>query len=567
MVWSLLSAAAPVQVGDYLAWWKAIPVLILLLLWGRLVTWIDKDSQEVLLPRLGLNVGNLIGGVIAFALFFMLPGFAVALIALFVILAIEAGVYLAMRNSKVGLGDLGKQFNDWLASLRGGAKEVKVIQGEVQLIGKGGGLLPAPASDDPVLPAYESIQALLTDPLRRNAERVDLVPVDQTAAVRYVVDGVTYAGTTLERSRAAGAIEYMKSIAGMDINEKRKPQSGSMKVSLDGKKRELQIETRGSKEGEQLHALVDLKKKHQERLEELGLLPDQLEIVQSAVADMQGVVLVAAPRGQGLTTMLYAIIRAHDAFLQHLHTIEADPAADLEGVTQNKLPSGASAAEEVKTVGWVISQEPDVIMISHVLDGKSAIQLSKYAGHEGRRVYVGIRANSTFDALQAWRKLTNDNADAIRNLRMIIAGRVMRRLCAACKAAYSPDPTTLRRLNMDPEKIDKLYQARTQPMRDAKGNPIPCDFCKELYFKGRLGIYEVFVVDDDVRAIVAAGGSLNQLKAAFRKQRGKYLQEAALAQVEAGETSVQEVLRVLKQDDKPSGSGGSGRPVSRQPAR
>jgi general secretion pathway protein E len=137
---------------------------------------------------------------------------------------------------------------------------------------------------------------------------------------------------------------------------------------------------------------------------------------------------------------------------------------------------------------------------------------------------------------------------------MIICGRVMRRLCAACKVGYTPDPQTLRRLNMDPDKVGKLYQARTQPMRDAKGNPIMCDFCKELYFKGRMGVYEIFLIDDDVRAVIEGGGSNNQLKAVFRKQRGKYLQEAALAQVEEGETSVQEVLRVMKADDK--GSGG-----------
>jgi type II secretory ATPase GspE/PulE/Tfp pilus assembly ATPase PilB-like protein len=184
--------------------------------------------------------------------------------------------------------------------------------------------------------------------------------------------------------------------------------------------------------------------------------------------------------------------------------------------------------------------------------------LSKFANGENRRVYVGLRAGSTFDALNVWRKLIGDDHGAVSNLRMIVAGRVLRKLCAACKAGYTPDPGTLRKLNMDPDKVGKLYQARTQPMRDAKGNPVMCDFCKELYFKGRIGVYEMFFVDDDVRAIIEGGGSINQLKAAFRKQRSKYLQEAALAQVEEGETSVQEVLRVMKSgEDKPPGGGRS----------
>jgi len=324
---------------------------------------------------------------------------------------------------------------------------------------------------------------------------------------------------------------------------------------VDGQKRELQVVTAGSTAGEQMRAIVDPKKRHQQKLDELGLTPDQVETVRAVIQEGSGTVLVCSPRQQGLTTMLYAILRTHDAFLQHLHTIESDQAADLEGITQNKLPATPAPGEELKTVGWVISQEPDVIMISNVNDPKTAIQLAKFAGQENRRIYVGLRAKDTFDALAIWRKMIGDDTLAMRNLRMIICGRVMRRLCGACKVGYTPDPQTLRRLNMDPDKVGKLYQARSQPMRDAKGNPIMCDFCKELYFKGRIGVYEIFVIDDDVKAVIEGGGSINQLKAVFRKQRGKYLQEAALAQVEEGETSVQEVLRVMKADDKGSGGG------------
>jgi type II secretory ATPase GspE/PulE/Tfp pilus assembly ATPase PilB-like protein len=290
-------------------------------------------------------------------------------------------------------------------------------------------------------------------------------------------------------------------------------------------------------------------------------MPDeQLDLVKAMIHEGSGVVLVSAPRSHGLTTLLYAIIRAHDAFLEHIHTIESDQATDLEGITQNKLPSTPAPAEEVKSVGWVISQEPDLILLSNVQDPKSAVQLIKFAA-DGKRVYVGIRAGNTFEALAVWRKMIGDDRLAMKELRMIISGRVMRRLCAACKTGYTPDPGTLRKLNMDPEKVGTLYQARTQPMRDAKGNPILCEFCKELYFKGRMGVYEIFLIDEGVREVIEADGSLNQLKSAFRKQRGRYLQEAALAQVEAGETSVQEVLRVMKSEEKAAPS------ATRQPSR
>src|SRR5215208_1626658 len=147
MVQSLLAAST---YGPYVSWWKPIPLIIVILLWGRLVTWIDKDSQETMLPRVPLNIGNLVGAVLGLFLFFFLPGYAIAVLVFVAIIAIEAGVYLGMRNSKIGLGDLSGKFTAWMKSWGSGEKEVKVIQGEVQLINKQGNLMAAPEADDPI---------------------------------------------------------------------------------------------------------------------------------------------------------------------------------------------------------------------------------------------------------------------------------------------------------------------------------------------------------------------------------------------------------------------------------
>jgi type II secretory ATPase GspE/PulE/Tfp pilus assembly ATPase PilB-like protein len=153
------------------------------------------------------------------------------------------------------------------------------------------------------------------------------------------------------------------------------------------------------------------------------------------------------------------------------------------------------------------------------------------------------------EAIAMWRKLVANDKVALSQLKMVVSGRVVRKLCPACKVGYNPDPNQLRKMNMDPGAVTQLFQARTQPMRNDKGEVIPCTFCNELRFSGRVGVFEVLVVDDDVRTALASG-SANQLKAAFRKQKGKYLQEAALEVVERGDTSVQEVLRVLRGPDQ-----------------
>jgi type II secretory ATPase GspE/PulE/Tfp pilus assembly ATPase PilB-like protein len=412
--------------------------------------------------------------------------------------------------------------------------------------------------------------------LIRGAERIDMAPAEGVAQVRYQVDGVPYNGTSIALDASQAGVTYLKKLTGLDLNERRKPQKSKLRVALGATRHELELNTAGSAAGEFLKILIDPKKRHAFRMEDLGFGEDQLAKMQELVREPEGIVLISAPRGQGLTSSLYGIIRAHDAFLTHIHTIERSPEEDLEGITQNPIAANATPDDEFKQVSWVVSQEPDVLVLTLLESPKSAKELIGFAAN-GKRVYVGLRAGNTFQALEQWRKLVGDDALAMKHLRMVISGRVMRRLCNACKVAYSPDPDTVRKLNLDPAKVSTLFMPRKEPMRDQKGNPILCDFCKELRYKGRFGVYEILDVDKDVKQIVSAGGSVNQLKAVFRKQRARFLQEQALVQITEGETSVQEMLRVLRDDgaatppagggSRPAGGEGGGGPrVPRSPA-
>jgi type II secretory ATPase GspE/PulE/Tfp pilus assembly ATPase PilB-like protein len=168
-----------------------------------------------------------------------------------------------------------------------------------------------------------------------------------------------------------------------------------------------------------------------------------------------------------------------------------------------------------------------------------------------------MRAGSVGDAISQWRKLVGDDSLALDPLRMVVNGRTVRRLCQICKVAYTPDPEQLRKLNLDPKRAGTLYQARSGPLRDKKGRPLTCPDCSELMFKGRLGVYEILPVDDEVRQVLSEGGAIAQLRTLFRKRGGRYMQEMALAHVEAGETSVSEVSRVMKAADAAASSSSS----------
>jgi len=539
----LVLPLAQMPAGPYTSVWKALAVVVVLLFWARLLTWIDKDAEAAHLPRQALNMGLFSWGLLAFLIFFLMP-FLLGISALIVLLGLEIGVYLFIRQKKVGLGDLKETFLNFLRGMFKREKVIEAKKGEVQVYNKAGNPLPSPEAEDPGRPAYDAVQLVLTDPLKKNAERIELMPAEGAWGIRYWVDGVSYSGGSVNKNDAAAAVGYFKRAGGLDVNEKRKPQTATIRAAVDKDRHDLRVITAGSAAGEFVRIDVDPKKRQSLKIAELGFSPEQLESLQTSIQENQGLVLVSAPKGQGLTTTLYAILRAHDAFLSQVLTIERGADQDLEGITQNKLSHSATPAEEQQKVAWVTSQEPDVLMVSEVQDPQSAADIVKFS--KEKRAYVGMRAASVLDALTAWRKLVGNDELAMKNLTMVINSRVMRKLCMACKVGYAPDPQTLKKLNMDPDQISKLYQARTEPLRDAKGNPVACEFCKELRFHGRVGVYEILKVDDDVRQIVLSGGSANQLKAVFRKQRSKYLQEQALALVEQGDTSIQEVLRVLR---------------------
>lgn len=550
----LLHVMAAVDAGSYVSPWKALPILLLLLIWARLLTWMDKDAVDAHLPRLVINCGMIAGMIGGLLLFLLLPGYWLALGVFVAAMLSDVGVYLLMRHQRVGLGDLKDQLADFFHSLISRKpREPKAAEGEVQLIAKGGIPVGAPTEDDPIAPKYVAVQKLLTDPLRRRADTIAVMPSDGGASVRYAVDGVTYSGTSMSRDDAANAATYLKELAGLDLSEARKPQTGKIKCRYSGKSHELRVTTAGSTAGESVQILVDPTRQHEFTPDNVGFTPEQVQELGELVGSPNGIVLLSTPKGQGLTGLVYAVVRKHDAFLTHIHTIERDPPSELEGVTQNPLPAKASGTEEAKLTDWVTSQQPDVIAMSSVEDPRSAQSLAAFAA-EGHRVYVGLRASSTFDAIRAWRKLVGDDKSALRDLCYVVNGRLVRKLCMACKVGYTADPETLRKLNMSPDKAGKLFQARTQPLRDPKGNPIVCEFCQDMRFVGRTGVFETFTIDDEIRQVISAGGSENQLKQLFRKQRRKYLQEQALARVEIGETSVQEVLRVLKPESSSSSS-------------
>jgi type II secretory ATPase GspE/PulE/Tfp pilus assembly ATPase PilB-like protein len=544
MVFNLMLAASPIPGGGYVSLVKIVVAMVVLFVWARLLTWADADAIVAHMPRMQMNMINMGGFVVAFAAFFLVPSFWIGLPILLAVAAGEAFYYIQLRDRIVGLNDLRRQWKGYKEGFKGKKKETVVAEVVFTPKATGKPLVP-PDDNSPDRPPFDAAQLALGDPLKKAADQVDIDGRTGAAiTMKYIVDGVAYAGKSVDGASAAQTIEFLKGLAGMDIADRRKPQTGTLKINFNGKKAELKLQTAGSTAGEYMRIQVDAKNRHHFGLEDLGLSPDQLAKVKESIKENTGVVLLTTPKGMGLTSLCYGVLRGHDAFLKHLQTIERDPEEDIEGITQNKLPNNAPAGEEFKQVDWVISQEPDAIFINKIEDPRSAAALIEYARH-GKRVYVALRATSTFDALTQWRKMIGDDNLAVETLAMVVNGRVIRKLCNNCKVPYAPDAPTLKKLGMNPEKVTQLFQARSSPIRDQKGNVVPCEFCHDLRWKGRTGVFELMTVDEEIKQAVMANKPIEPV---FRKQRSKFLQEEALAMVEQGDTSVQEVKRILRPD-------------------
>lgn len=562
---------AEITYGPYITWWKLVPFIFLLLIWARILTWIDKDLKNIpTLSREGINSGMVVAMALGIVGFLWLPGFGIAFGVFAGLMVVGLGTYVGIRSNAVGLADLKDSLIAEFAGMFGRKEKSEaetVATGDFVWTPKVGAPIRAPDEEDPNRLGYDALAIALTEPLTRGAHTVELIS-DKTdqASTRYFVDGVPYEGQKIDKSQLGEGIALIKRCIGLDVDEKRKPQSGKLKMAYAGTKHEVAIRTLGSSSGESIRMEFDVPARYQAKAHEMGFGADQLQYFEDT-RDEGGVVLLAMPKGQGLTALEYAMLRNHDAFTSHIITIERDAPVDIEGITQEKLAGNAAPADEFKQVSWVASQDPGVILLGSVESPDSAKELLRYADAAGRRAYVGVQAGDVFEAIEKWRRLVGNDQTAFGNLKYVVAGRVFRRLCDATKIPYAPDEKLLKQLGMHASKVTELYKPNTAGvLRDARGNEVPDEYCWGIGYKGRFGVYEVMAIDDEVRA-AAAANTLNPqaLRTIFRKQKRKYLQELALTRVEQGDTSVQEFLRVLKPADDAKRSSSSATP-SRPPS-
>ncbi|MBN1766633.1 MAG: Flp pilus assembly complex ATPase component TadA [Sedimentisphaerales bacterium] len=535
--------AQSIQMGGYITIWKLLVFIIVFILWAWIGQWLNKDAKEVNTNRTFWNEIYLAIGTIGLVLWFMLPaGFLVGTLLFLVLWAMTTIIYILHRNVRVPENQtlLTMSHIKWLLSFE--ERKTKKKSQRLIFISVNNNELPRPYKDEKEYAGYVAAEALLHDMWRRRVSDTVLVPQGENYILRYIIDGIATDEGERSHEEAAECIDYLKKVAGLDVEDHRRPQAGSFFTIRTGEKDTgWRINTSGSTRGEQLR-LERIEEKKAIKLSALGFNPDQLARLEETIKIADGVVLVTGPKNSGITTTIYSMIRHHDAFIQNIHSFEKECIMELDNVTQGLLKRGSEASSPARQLQSVLHTDPDVIMVGFC-DGPDMAQICTKSARMGKKMYVCMDANSTFQALQEWIKMVTDHKKVAESLRAVINQRLVRILCDECREAYTPDVNMLKKLNLPADKIKQFYRPPSEIEYDKRGNPILCPRCQGTGYYGRTAVFETLFVSDALRKLLEENAPLNMITTQCRKERMLYLQEQALRAVIEGVTSIQEVLR------------------------
>lgn len=530
------------QGGGYFSLFKLVLFLLLLLAFLRAVTWASQDTIRVKTNRAQWDAINFAVGILGLLLWQLLP-FWIGLLVFLVFTGVSLGTYIWFRNSRVAPENRVLTIDHFQQLLgKGKAREIKTVTHDLAFVAADGKAQTPPQEDDPVAGGYEVTQQVVADLIRRRAAEIEVVPAGAGSRVLYRVDGVVQEASPLNRADATQMITYLKTITSLDPKQVRQPQKGSIEFNLSGgDTREMQVKTRGSTKGERL-ALRIVDPESFLKLDDLGLASKQFDALKAAISTMPGLIVNSGGRSSGLTTTQYAELLSHDAFMLHLHTLEASPSMVLDNVTQNQYQTGGeqSHADQIQSI---LRRDPDVVMIGQCPDSATA-QITAQ-GATSKKMYLALNADDIITAVSALQKVIDPSVLA-ETLQAVTNQRLIRKLCPICRVAYKPDPQLLRKANVRADTVEVFYKAQEGPTLDEKGRQVICETCFGVGYLGRTGLFELITMDGSLKHMLKSGANIGVIKTHCRKHGLLYLQEQGLRKVIDGVTSIQEVIRVTK---------------------
>ncbi|MBA7498322.1 Type II secretion system protein E [subsurface metagenome] len=383
-------------------------------------------------------------------------------------------------------------------------------------------------------PIIQLVNMLIVQGVKDRASDVHIEPNEKGLLIRLRVDGMLHDIRTLPNTIKSAVVSRIKILAKMDIAERRLPQDGRFQVKFGTREVDLRVSTIPTVLGEKVVLRLLDKSKGLIKLEQLGFTPEQLEEFESIISKSYGIILLTGPTGSGKTTTLYAALNEVNSKDKNIITVEDPVEYKLARINQIQIKPKINLTF-ANTLRSILRQDPDVIMVGEIRDTETA-QIAVQAALTGHLVFSTLHTN---DAVSALTRLIDMDVETFlisSSVIGVIAQRLVRVICEKCKEEYLPGEGILSGLNIKSNSNDdgkvKLYRGTG------------CSFCKNTGYYGRTSIYELIVLDEEIRALIISKASSNVIKDAAIKKGMKTLKDSGLEKVMQGITTIEEVLRV-----------------------
>jgi general secretion pathway protein E len=382
-------------------------------------------------------------------------------------------------------------------------------------------------------PIIRLLNALLSQAIKEKASDIHIETFEKQVTIRLRVDGTLHEVLTPPRAIAPLLVSRVKVMAKLDIAEKRLPQDGRIAIRIGGHPLDVRVSTLPTAHGERVvMRLLDKKAAHLD-LTVLGLSPQILTEMRALIAKPHGILLVTGPTGSGKTTTLYSMLTELNQTQRNIMTVEDPIEYDLPGIGQTQVNSKVDMTF-ARGLRAILRQDPDIIMVGEIRDKETA-DIAVQASLTGHLVLSTLHTNTAIGAVSRLRDMGVETFLLASSLIGLIAQRLVRLLCSHCKQVATATEGECLLLNIPSTEAPKIYRARG------------CEHCRNSGYIGRSGIYELITIDATLEHMIHENKSEQQIKH-YARQKNLSIRSDGFHKVLAGETSLEEVLRVTNEE-------------------
>jgi type IV pilus assembly protein PilB len=379
-------------------------------------------------------------------------------------------------------------------------------------------------------PVKRLVNMVLLEAIRNRASDVHFEPFEKEFKMRYRIDGVLYEMLPPPKSIAVAIASRIKVMSNLNIAERRKPQDGRIELVVDGSPVDLRVSVLPTMFGESVVMRVLDRSNVSLDLDRIGLREDDLRVFRQLIKRPNGIVTVTGPTGSGKTTTLYSALNELNDVSTKILTSEDPVEYDIDGLIQVQINPDIGLTF-VRCLRHFLRQDPDIILIGEMRDLETA-QIAVQSSLTGHLVFSTLHTNDAPSAIARLLDLGLEPFLITATLEGICAQRLVRTICPRCKEEFKPSEEMLMDVGLDTEAL------KSRTFFHGTG----CDYCRGTGYSGRMAIFEIMLLDDDIRNLIMKRSSTNVLREAARKRGMRTLREGGLLAVYDGVTTVEEVI-------------------------